>query len=104
MVRGIAEDSAKLGDDAAKCLGNRRLPRRRIEHLPLAAAVVVHRHLEGGRHVLRGTHDNGPLVARSPPHPNAVCACPFDQRVWASSFRKRDSELRTVVSGWAEIG
>jgi hypothetical protein len=103
MVRGIAKDPAQLRDDAAKWLGNRRLPRRRVEHLPFAPAVVVHRHVEGGRHVLCGTFDDGPFVARSPPHPDAVCACPFDQCLRASRVRQCDSELRTVVAGWAEI-
>ena len=80
-VRGVTQDSAERGDGAAKGLGNRRLLRRRVEHLPLATAVVVHRHIERGGHILCGPLDDGPCVVRPPPHPDAVCACPFDQRL-----------------------
>jgi hypothetical protein len=103
MVGGVTQDPAQRGDDVANGLGNRRLPRRRVEHLPLATVVIVHRHVERRRHVLRGTFDDGPGVAGSPPHRHAMRACPFDQRLRASRVMQRDRELHTTVAGWTEI-
>ena len=84
-------------------LRNRRLQRRCVEHLPLAAAVIVHRHVERRCHVLRSTFDDGPGVTLPPPHRHAVCACPFDQRLRARRVGQRDRELHATIAGWTEI-
>ena len=43
----VAHDPAQLGDDVVQRRRNRGLLRGGVEHLPLAAPVIVHRHVEG---------------------------------------------------------
>ena len=63
-MRGVAHDPAQSRDDIAQRRGHGGLLRRCVEHLPLAAPVVVHRHREGARHACGGTLDDRPVRRR----------------------------------------
>ena len=66
-MRRVPQDPAEFGDFAAQRVGDRRLLRRRVEHLPALAPVVVHLDAERVGQLLRRALQHRPVVPGPPP-------------------------------------
>ncbi len=104
VVRRVAQDPAELGDLVAQRFGDRRLLRRRVEHLPALAAVVVYLDIECLRHVLGGALDDGPRFARSPAHRQPVVVGPAEQRVGPGRIAQCGGQLGVGPVRRPEVG
>ena len=85
-------------------VGDRRLLRRCVGHLPALSAVVVHLDLERVGDLLRSALHDGPVLALLPPDRKALSVGPLEHSAGPRRFVQRDGQLRVAVGRRPEVG